>query len=88
MQGSVIKLHKLNKIPVYNLYSLYSTVVSKKHDYRSNRYFATLVLILICSRTEYDPYAYHDDLYIDEEPIYVPRSVMADIIHKVRDHVC
>jgi len=38
-------------------------------------------------RTEYDPYAYHDDLYIDEEPIYVPRSVMADIIHKNDDDI-
>ena len=36
-------------------------------------------------RREYDPYSYHDDLYIEEEPIYVPRSVMADIIYKNED---
>jgi len=36
-------------------------------------------------RREYDPYSLQDDLYIEEEPVYVPRSVMADIIHPSED---
>ena len=36
-------------------------------------------------RKEVDPYSLqHESLYIEEEPIYVPRSVMADIIYKVK----
>jgi len=37
------------------------------------------------ARREYDAYSHQDDLYIEEEPIYVPRSIMADIISKNED---
>ena len=33
---------------------------------------------------EYDPYGYNDGPFVDEDPVYVPRSTMVDIIY--RDH--
>lgn len=34
---------------------------------------------------EYDPYGYNDGPFVDEEPVYVPRSTMVDIIYRNDD---
>ena len=36
---------------------------------------------------DYDPYAYNDGPFVDEEPLYVPRSTMVDIIYKNDDEI-
>jgi len=35
--------------------------------------------------SEYNPYGYNDGPFVDEEPVYVPRSTMVDIIYRNDD---
>eukprot|EP00092_Neocalanus_flemingeri_P010313 GFUD01011110.1.p1 GENE.GFUD01011110.1~~GFUD01011110.1.p1 ORF type:complete len:1009 (-),score=246.24 GFUD01011110.1:254-3280(-) len=35
--------------------------------------------------SEYDPYGYNEGPFVDEEPVYVPRSTMVDIIYRNED---